>query len=70
MDAVKLFGCLRSFASRVIGYGFGVLIKVFYSVPLIPDAASWFDELDRFSPEPFMARRRNQPITPRREIFK
>ncbi len=29
MDAVKLFGCRRSFASKVIGYVFGVLIKVF-----------------------------------------
>ncbi len=43
----------------------GVLLE-----PLIPNAANWFDELDRFNPEPFMAKRRNQPITPRREIFK
>ena len=43
----------------------GVLLEA-----LIPDAASWFDELDRFNSEPFLAKRRNQPITPRREIFK
>jgi antitoxin VapB len=43
----------------------GVLLE-----PLIADAADWFDELDRFRPVQFMAKRRNQPITPRREIFK
>lgn len=42
----------------------GVLLE-----PLIPDAAAWFDELDRFSHEPFMAKRRNRPVTPRREVF-
>jgi len=43
----------------------GVLLE-----SLIANAAEWFDELDRFNPEPFMVKRRNQPITPRREIFK
>ncbi len=43
----------------------GVLLE-----PLIPDAESWFDVLDRFNTEPFMAKRRSQPVTPRREIFK
>jgi antitoxin VapB len=43
----------------------GVLLE-----PLISDAAKWFDELDRFSLERFMVKDRNQPITPRREIFK
>lgn len=38
--------------------------------PLIPDAAKWFDEMDRFNHEQFMGKRRNQPATPRREIFK
>ena len=38
--------------------------------PLIPDAAKWFDEMDRFNQEQFMGKRRNQPITPRRKIFK
>jgi antitoxin VapB len=43
----------------------GVLLE-----PLIPNAAEWFDELDRFNLEPFLIKRRNQPITQRREIFK
>jgi antitoxin VapB len=38
--------------------------------PLIPDAAKWFHEMDRFNQEQFMGKRRNQPVTPRREIFK
>ena len=43
----------------------GVLLE-----PLIPNATEWFKALDRFNSEPFMVKRRNQPITPRREIFK
>jgi len=43
----------------------GVLLE-----SLIPNTAEWFDELDRFNPEPFMVKRRNQPVTPLREIFK
>ena len=43
----------------------GVLLEA-----LIPNAAEWFDELDRFNPEPFMVKRRNQPVTPGREIFR
>jgi antitoxin VapB len=43
----------------------GVLLE-----PLISDAAKWFEELDRFDQERFMVKgRRNQPITPQREIF-
>jgi antitoxin VapB len=42
----------------------GVLLQ-----SLIPSATEWFDELDRFNPEPFMVKRRNQPATPRREVF-
>ena len=43
----------------------GVLLE-----PLISDAAKWFEELDRFDQERFLVKgRRNQPITPRREIF-
>jgi antitoxin VapB len=38
--------------------------------PLIPDAAKWFDEMDRFNLEQFTGKRRNQPATPSREIFK
>jgi antitoxin VapB len=43
----------------------GVLLE-----PLIPNTSEWFDELDRFNAEQFMVKRRNQPVTPRREIFK
>jgi len=43
----------------------GVLLE-----PLIPATSEWFDELDRFNAEQFMVKRRNQPVTPRREIFK
>ena len=43
----------------------GVLLE-----SLIPNAAAWFEELDRFNPGSFMAKRRNQPVTPPREIFK
>ena len=42
----------------------GVLLE-----PLIPDTAHWFEELDRFSSEPFMTRSRRQPLTPKRKIF-
>jgi antitoxin VapB len=38
--------------------------------PMIPDAAKWFDEMDRFNQEQFMGKRRDQPITPSRKIFK
>jgi antitoxin VapB len=43
----------------------GVLLE-----PLISDAAKWFNELDRFNLERFMVKSRNQPVTPRREIFR
>jgi antitoxin VapB len=43
----------------------GVLLE-----PLIPDVATWFHEMDRFNQEQFMGKKRNQPVTPRREIFK
>jgi len=42
----------------------GVLLQ-----PLMPDAARWFAELDRFNSEPFMARGRRQPVTPKRKVF-
>lgn len=42
----------------------GVLLE-----PLIPDAARWFEELDQFKSEPFLPRRRRQPVTPNRKIF-
>jgi antitoxin VapB len=43
----------------------GVLLE-----PFIPDTATWFEELDRFRSVPLMEKGREQPITPRREIFK
>jgi antitoxin VapB len=43
----------------------GVLLQ-----PFISDTTKWFEELDRFAAEPFMADERKQPVTPRREIFK
>lgn len=42
----------------------GVLLE-----PLIPDATRWFEELDRFNTEPFMAHGRRQPRAPKRKIF-
>jgi hypothetical protein len=66
MGAVKPSGCHKSFASkeiesRIRRIDHGVLLE-----PLIPDAAKWFDEMDRFNQEQFMGKRR----TPRRETFK
>jgi antitoxin VapB len=46
---------------RVAG---GVLLE-----PIITDVRQWFAEMDRFNSEPFMAEGRNQPVTPKREIF-
>ena len=43
----------------------GVLLE-----PLICDIAEWFAELDRVNSEPFMKKKRNQPVAPRRDIFK
>lgn len=42
----------------------GVLLE-----PIMPDATEWFSELDKFDSEPFPTKERNQPRTPRREIF-
>ena len=50
---------------RVRRVGEGVLLE-----PVIADTAQWFDELDRLNSQLFMTKGRNQPITPRREIFK
>ena len=43
----------------------GVLLE-----PLISDVPKWFAELDQFNSEPFMQESRNQPVTPRRKLFK
>ncbi|MGO9271259.1 MAG: antitoxin [Terriglobia bacterium] len=52
---------------RVRGVDGGVLLE-----PMITDAQQWFEELDRLSAGPFMAkgrRDRHQPPTPKRVIF-
>ena len=49
---------------RICRVAQGVLLE-----PLITDAAEWLDELARFRSEPFMEEGRNQPRTPKREIF-
>jgi antitoxin VapB len=43
----------------------GVLLE-----PFISDTTRWFEELDRFATEPFMADDREQPLTPSRKVFK
>jgi len=43
----------------------GVLLE-----PLISDPKEWFAELDRLNKGSFFKKGRNQPVTPRREIFK
>ena len=42
----------------------GVLLE-----PLITDADQWFAHLDRAREDQFLTKGRNQPQTPRREIF-
>lgn len=49
---------------RVRKVASGVLLE-----PLLLDATEWFAELDRWAGEAFMLSKRNQPKTPRREIF-
>ena len=50
---------------RIRRVGEGVLLE-----PVISDTRKWFAELDRFKAKPFMKKgSRQQPVTPRREIF-
>jgi antitoxin VapB len=49
---------------RVRRVGRGVLVE-----PMFADVDAWFAELDRLTAEPFMAEGRQQPATPRREVF-
>jgi len=49
---------------RVRRVGRGVLLE-----PCPTDTAKWFAELDRWAKGTFMAGGRDQPRTPRREIF-
>ena len=52
-------------AVRIKRFGEGVLLE-----PVISDTSKWFAELDRFRAKPFMKKgTRQQPQTPRREIF-
>lgn len=50
---------------RVRRQGRGVLLE-----PICADPREWFEELDRFGDEPFMADGRNQPIAPSRDVFR
>lgn len=52
---------------RVRRFADGVLLE-----PIITDTAAWFAEMDRVGDGHFLAnaKERNQPKTPRREIFK
>jgi antitoxin VapB len=43
----------------------GVLLE-----PLISDPVRWFAELDRLSSGLFLKKGRNQPVAPRRKLFK
>jgi antitoxin VapB len=43
----------------------GVLLE-----PIIADTEEWFAEIDRVREGQFFGKGRNQPVTPRREIFK
>jgi len=50
---------------RIRRAGEGVLLE-----PVISDTRNWLAELDRFKAKPFMKKgSRQQPVTPRREIF-
>ncbi len=50
---------------RIRRVGEGVLLE-----PVIPDVSKWFAELDRFKAKLFLKKgSRQQPVTPRREIF-
>ena len=49
---------------RVRRAGRGVLVE-----PIFTNVAEWFAELDRLSPELFMPEGRQQPLTPRRDVF-
>ena len=44
--------------------GRGVLIE-----PVFTDVSTWFDELDRVASKRFMPEGRQQPTTPRRDVF-
>jgi hypothetical protein len=37
--------------------------------PMLTDVEAWFAELDRLTAEPFMAAGRQQPDTPKKDVF-
>jgi antitoxin VapB len=49
---------------RVRRVGRGLLVE-----PVITDVSAWFAELDRLASEPFMPEGRQQPSTPKRDVF-
>jgi antitoxin VapB len=49
---------------RVRRAGRGVLVE-----PMFTDVDEWYSELDRLAAEPFMSGGRQQPVTPKREVF-
>ena len=49
---------------RIRWAGRGVLVE-----PMFGDVPGWFAELDRLASEPFMPEGRQQPPTPKREVF-
>jgi antitoxin VapB len=51
-------------AVRVRRAGRGVLME-----PMFTDTSAWFAELDRLASEPFMPGGREQPPTPKRDVF-
>ena len=49
---------------RIRRAGRGVLVE-----PMFTDVSEWFAELDRLASEPFMPEGRQQPPSPRRDVF-
>jgi antitoxin VapB len=48
---------------RVRRVGRGVLLEPILDLP------TWFAQLDRLGPEPFLPEGRDQPLTPTRDVF-
>jgi virulence-associated protein VagC len=54
----------RATASGCAAPAAGVLVE-----PMFAKVSEWFAELDRLAAEPFMPEGRQQPSTPRRDVF-